>query len=690
MVVEGRLYSKDLDGVLHWVLDAEPFVVSLFNRLFTRSLVCDLAGVFTHRPRMLRDSLITRRDLDWFRGRFDLTISSADLELLIYGTIKRKKNVASLDRAFSLTTVSNLSLSLPLRDYQSQVVNLGLARGSLLLADQVGLGKTPVGVAFSSFNLPALIVVPPTLVTQWEYEIKKFIPDACVHKIYGRTVYDLPAADFYVTAYSRIAWWADSFVSKNISIGTLILDECHELRRSESKKYEGVRMISSLVPFRMGLSATPIMNYGVEICNVMDILDPTVIPDRSEFVREWTKHGSIRDPVAFGSWLRRQNALVRRTRKDVGLSLEPVNRIVYNIEADRESLEALEEEASLLALKVVTGDFHTAGEASLDFDWRLRQATGVAKAKSVASTVRLILDSEEKVVLFGWHRDVYDIWLNELKDLNPVLYTGSETPKQKLDNFDSFVNGDSRILIMSLRSGAGLNGLQSVCSHVVFGELDWSNGIMDQCIGRLWRDGQDDQVNAIFITIEDGSDPMMVETIGLKAAEAGKIINPTSDKFIAPAYSDKKRVSEMARDYLRKRGHDVLDTSFVKLKEDSTEAHTCSILDDLTLDVQEEDVMQKQIYEALNDVFSVEREKRISKKSRLDFLIEDNIIVECKVKGSSRTDMLRQIKRYKKEFPVVKCIILVAPYKLKTFEIDGVPVYSVNAAKNSLLIEGLS
>jgi hypothetical protein len=43
-----------------------------------------------------------------------------------------------------------------------------------------------------------------------------------------------------------------------------------------------------------------------------------------------------------------------------------------------------------------------------DFDWKMRQATGIAKAPYVAEFVKLLLESEQKVVLFGWHRDVYD------------------------------------------------------------------------------------------------------------------------------------------------------------------------------------------------------------------------------------------------------------------------------------------
>jgi hypothetical protein len=121
--------------------------------------------------------------------------------------------------------------------------------------------------------------------------------------------------------------------------------------------------------------------------------------------------------------------------------------------------------------------------ASGDLDWRLRQATGIAKAPYVAEFVRLLLESTDKLVLWGWHRTVYDIWMERLAEFRPALYTGSESPRQKNDAEDAFKQGDSRVLVMSLRSGAGLDGLQEVCNVGVFGELDWSPEQHRQCIG---------------------------------------------------------------------------------------------------------------------------------------------------------------------------------------------------------------
>jgi SNF2 family DNA or RNA helicase len=151
----------------------------------------------------------------------------------------------------------------------------------------------------------------------------------------------------------------------------------------------------------------------------------------------------------------------------------------------------------------------------------------------------------------GWHRAVYDIWLRELADLNPQMYTGTESGTQKLHAKEEFLSGRSNLLIMSLRSAAGLDGLQARCSTIVFGELDWSPGVHHQCIERLSRDGQENPVMAMFLVAEDGSDPPMMGILGLKASEANQVIDPTLG--VQTAYSDESRVRLIAERYLSKK-----------------------------------------------------------------------------------------------------------------------------------------
>jgi hypothetical protein len=229
---------------------------------------------------------------------------------------------------------------------------------------------------------------------------------------------------------------------------------------------------------------------------------------------------------------------------------------VHEIEADLRVLERMTGDAIALAKTILSHAENFRGEhmqAAGEFDTIMRQATGIAKAPYVAEMVRLLVESGEKVVLFGWHRAVYDIWMERLKEFSPVLYTGSESATQKDAAQKAFIEGASKILIMSLRSGAGVDGLQHVCTIAVFGELDWSPGVHEQCVGRLARDGQGLPVTAYFLVADDGSDPIVAEVNGVKREQIEGVRNPgvaTAERV----ETGENNLRRLAREFLNKKG----------------------------------------------------------------------------------------------------------------------------------------
>jgi hypothetical protein len=260
-----------------------------------------------------------------------------------------------------------------------------------------------------------------------------------------------------------------------------------------------------------------------------------------------------------GAFLREQQVFLRRTRKDIGQEAPPINRIIETVSTDTKAIDNIREIARQLAIKTVSGSFVQRGSAARELDMLARMTTGVAKARSVAAYVKLLLDDGIPVLLAGWHRDVYEIWLRELKDYNPMMFTGSETAAQKRKNAKAFMDGQSNLLIMSLRSGDGLNGLQFRCSVVVFGEMDWSSQMHDQMIARLDREHQPDQVTAIFLNSSDGSDPPMIDLLARKSDQARGIVDPNEPT--KAVFSDTSRVKALAQQFLDKEMAKVLEAS---------------------------------------------------------------------------------------------------------------------------------
>jgi len=111
--------------------------------------------------------------------------------------------------------------------------------------------------------------------------------------------------------------------------------------------------------------------------------------------------------------------------------------------------------------------------------------------------------------------------------------------------------GNPKPMFMSLRSGAGLDGIQQHCSVVVIGELDWSPGVHQQFIWRVDREGQLHPVSVFFLVTEDGSDPPMMELNGLKASEASQIMDPHLGVTVVD--TDESRLMALVKAYLAKR-----------------------------------------------------------------------------------------------------------------------------------------
>ena len=99
---------------------------------------------------------------------------------------------------------------------------------------------------------------------------------------------------------------------------------------------------------------------------------------------------------------------------------------------------------------------------------------------------------------------------------------------------------------MSLRSGAGVDGLQKHARVGVFGELDWSPQVHEQCIGRLRRDGMgDDPALAYFLVSTEGSDPAIAEVLNVKRQQGEQLVTPDGQLF-ANATNDLNRTRALA------------------------------------------------------------------------------------------------------------------------------------------------
>lgn len=494
-------------------------------------------------------------DLAWFIQRYPMEISGGDWARLKKGETDYVDAMNAMEAIMLpgyTPKPANLKPAFQSREYQLIARDMFLKRKRILNGDDIGLGKTLVALlAFTEpETLPAAVVVETHMPKQWQARITEFT-DLKSHLVNSTRPYDLPPADIYVFKYSQLAGWVDVFATGFFK--SVQFDEVQALRRHESSRYNAGKILSTNAVYCSGYSATPIYNFGDEIFNVMDVIQPGCLGERVDFLREWCggPYGKrVLEPDALGAYLKESFMMLRRTRREVSRELPPVNKIIQSVEFDEKEVHDQEDLIRKLAMSVISGSFVERGQAARELDMRVRHMTGVSKARGVAALVRMLLESGEPVVLGGWHRDVYEIWAKELMDYAPVFYTGEETPTQKETAKNAFLEGKTDLFIISLRSGAGLDGLQYRCSTVVHGELDWSPQVHNQLTGRIDRDGQPNPVTAYFPVVDYGSDPVITDLLGLKSSQAHGIMNPNEE---APQqYSDDSRIRILAEKFIHR------------------------------------------------------------------------------------------------------------------------------------------
>lgn len=514
-----------------WIIKGEPCVIEFAKRLFPGSDNRVKGQARFHNNRR------TNGDLNWLMQRYPLeildhTLWEECLHDVVTHVLKREEIYRQPERACPPASFKGQLLP-----FQEEGLAFLLHNRRCLLADEMGLGKTVEALAFLSAlkAFPVLIVVPPHLVINWTKEIERFIelplPAGMsqsnlfncsrdrVHIIKGLKPYTLPPASIYIIHYLLLRGWKKYLPEYGFK--AVIFDEIQELRHRGTEKYSAASLIAENAQNVIGLSGTPIYNRGGEMWNVINILDYHCLGDWDSFTREWC-HGYGSDVVVkpdfLGDYLKREGLMIRRTKDAVLKDLPPKRRIVQTIDCDEGIYGDLINDAVKKARAIDSiQNVLEKGRMVREIVNSARQATGIAKAKYVAAFVRMLLEVGERVLLFGYHHKVFDIYQDILKDFHPVRITGKETLKEKGVAVDSFMSGDTPIAIVSLRTTAGLNLYQANC--VVFGELDWSPAVHSQAEDRAHRIGQDDSVLCYYLVCEDSSDEDIQDALGLKVSQ---------------------------------------------------------------------------------------------------------------------------------------------------------------------------
>jgi SWI/SNF-related matrix-associated actin-dependent regulator 1 of chromatin subfamily A len=443
------------------------------------------------------------------------------------------------------------TLALPLLPYQCDAVRFALGRQESYLALDMGLGKTAIAIAVvvayvSDGQTPALVVVPPSLRTNWVREFQKFAPQVSVAVLSGTKPHALPNVDVLIIGDSTVQHWATTLAGK---VSTLVVDEAHRHKNPDAKRAKALRDISATVAgSRVLMSGTPTPNgRHAELPAQIDVLGKTAwdqIGGKGVFwnhycpkVDQWSRGNNDTE----GLHQALHTTWMLRKRRDEVLNLPNKGRTGLHVEGRGTCVRRYKDaEDNLIAFLHGEGrsvEGAQKAEALVQLT-TLRKLAGEAKIEAVAEHVTELLDTPGGVFVVAEHHAVIDGLADRLLKHGVAVIRGGMTDVQKTEAVDAFTSGKKRVLIGQVTSaGVGLTLHGDGLNHrVVFAQLPWTPADLRQAEDRLHRIGQTHDVTVeITLCSIDGRwtiDERLWGLLESKADSTGQLIDGESEPLL--------------------------------------------------------------------------------------------------------------------------------------------------------------
>lgn len=414
-----------------------------------------------------------------------------------------------------------------------------------ILADDMGLGKTAQTLAHlltekqaGRMDRPSLIVLPTSLVFNWQREAELCAPALKVLALHGpqRAEHFGELADYDVVLSTYPLLWRDAEVLGAQSWHCLILDEAQTVKNAASRAAETIRTLDAR--HRLCLTGTPLENHLGELWSQFDFLLPGFLGRSADFTRTWRtpieKHGdSLRRELLAR---RVKPFILRRRKEEVATELPPKTIVVRSVELDSTQRDLYETVRATVDAavqrEIAAKGFQRSQIAILDALLKLRQVCCDPRllkseaARKVKTSAKLdllndmlpgLVSEGRRILIFSQFTamlDLIEASLAKLK-IEHLRLDGStmdrETPVRR------FQAGEVPIFLISLKAGGvGLN--LTAADTVIHFDPWWNPAAENQATDRAHRLGQTKNV-FVYKLVVAGSIEEKILALQQKKAE---------------------------------------------------------------------------------------------------------------------------------------------------------------------------
>lgn len=378
------------------------------------------------------------------------------------------------------------------------------------LADDMGLGKTLQTITLLSSvypeeQAPSLIVMPRSLLYNWQNEVQKFNPKLTTQLYYGqgRNWKKASHAQLILTTYGTIRNDIDNL--REHTFAYVVLDESQHIKNHQSQTARAVTLLNS--KHRLALSGTPLENNLGELYSLFRFLNPAMFRSLKDFNRYYASPIQKDHDKAVITELRAKiyPFILRRLKQEVLKELPDKTEQVLYIEMSDQQ-KALYEERRLYYRETIRSEIESNGFQKARFAIiqglsELRQLATVPEARTEGVIISPKLEAlkERLVEAFANGRKalVFVNFLAGIESISEVLdelgvdfvsMTGATRNRQEL--VDYFQNERKcKAFLMTLKTG-GL-GLNLTAADTIFIYDPWWNVASEnQAIDRAHRIGQ--------------------------------------------------------------------------------------------------------------------------------------------------------------------------------------------------------